>query len=402
VVLSDATGSAPSYVACDPATSSSELDPEPSLTLSDAPREDGRVPRWVGVLPYEACRTIERSRADALDARAPAMVERIEWFRYDAVVEVGERVRIVGDSESSVRALERKLSEPPHDLGVVTLELAEPPEPPELHRARIRAALELIARGELYEVNLARRFVLRASGHPLGLLREQSARTRAPFGALISLSAASVVASSPELFLELEPGGRLRTRPIKGTRPRGATVEADRALERELANDPKEQAELVMVVDIERNDFGRIAEPGSVRMVGVPRIESHPTVHHRVATVEATLRRGEERTSVLRATLPSGSVTGAPKIRAMEAIAELEPARRGLYTGAFGAITRDGGLRLGMAIRTLCVQASGLAHYFAGGGIVADSDPERELEETLWKALHVLGPSTALGGTPLL
>ena len=140
-----------------------------------------------------------------------------------------------------------------------------------------------------------------------------------------------------------------------------------------------------MVIDVERSDLGRVARPGSVRLAEAPSVESHPTVHHRVATVEATLRADVSREELFRAMLPSGSVTGAPKIRAMELIAELEPARRGLYTGAFGVIRQDGSVELGMAIRVMTVQGN-RGEYFSGGGIVADSDPAREVEETLWKA----------------
>ena len=143
-----------------------------------------------------------------------------------------------------------------------------------------------------------------------------------------------------------------------------------------------------MVVDVERNDLGRIARTGSVRVIGVPRIESFGTVHHRVAQVTARLRQGVGRSELLEAMLPSGSVTGAPKIRAMEVIAMLESERRGLYTGALGALGHDGSLRLAMVIRTLTRRA-GVAHYFAGGGIVAGSNPEREVLETRWKAAQL-------------
>jgi len=194
-----------------------------------------------------------------------------------------------------------------------------------------------------------------------------------------------VAMASPELFLALDPTGRVSTRPIKGTRPRASDPEADRALARGLDADPKERAELAMVIDVERNDLGRLAVPGSVRLSAPPAVESYASVHHRAATVEAELRPDVTRESLLLSLLPSGSVTGAPKIRAMEVIRDLEPARRGLYTGAAGFLREDGGLELGMAIRTVTLRA-GRGAYYAGGGIVADSDPEREVEETLWKA----------------
>ncbi|HEV8248015.1 MAG TPA: chorismate-binding protein, partial [Polyangiaceae bacterium] len=195
----------------------------------------------------------------------------------------------------------------------------------------------------------------------------------------------AVVATSPELFLGQSPGGLVWTSPIKGTRPRHPDLATDAALARELDEDPKEIAELTMIIDVERNDLGRLALPGSVRLRGAPELEAHASVHHRVATIEARLRPGVGRHELLSAMLPSGSVSGAPKVRAMEIIAELEAHRRGLYTGAFGVITHDGSLELGMAIRTLSI-AGDHADYFSGGGIVADSVPEREVEETLWKA----------------
>jgi anthranilate/para-aminobenzoate synthase component I len=150
----------------------------------------------------------------------------------------------------------------------------------------------------------------------------------------------------------------------------------------------KERAELTMVLDVERNDLGRIAAPGSVRMVEPPRVTTHPTLHHRSATLEAQLLPGTTLSRVLEALLPSGSVTGAPKRRAMEVISCLEPHRRGLYTGAFGMVAHDGGVTLAMAIRTLTVRNE-TGHYFSGGGIVADSDPDAEVLETDWKALQL-------------
>ena len=163
---------------------------------------------------------------------------------------------------------------------------------------------------------------------------------------------------------------------------------SDRAHAAELDADPKERAELTMIVDVERNDLGRIAVAGSVRVTTSPHVVTQRTVHHRVASIVAHARPDASRDDVLRAMLPSGSVTGAPKVRAMEVIATLEPHRRGLYTGAIGYIAHDGGLTWSMAIRT-AVLHDGEGEYWTGGGIVSDSDPERELEETRWKALQL-------------
>jgi anthranilate/para-aminobenzoate synthase component I len=261
-------------------------------------------------------------------------------------------------------------------------------EPDRAHAARISGALELIFAGEIYQVNLARRFELSLTGHAVEIVEKLARAARTPFATALELGELTIAGASPELFLELDARGALVTGPIKGTRPRGSDAVSDRAQVRDLAQDPKEHAELSMVVDVERNDLGRIARIGSVRVLGAPRIETFGTVHHRIATVVAQLDRGVDRAAVLRAMLPSGSVTGAPKIRAMEIIAELESQRRGLYTGALGALGHDGSLRLSMAIRTL-TRRKGVAHYFAGGGIVAASDPEREVLETRWKAAQL-------------
>ena len=210
----------------------------------------------------------------------------------------------------------------------------------------------------------------------------------------------TALSTSPELLLEATPDpdelesvawprwSRLVTEPIKGTRPRGATPEQDDALAAELDDDPKERAELAMIVDVERNDLSRVCELGTVRVSQSPAVRRLPTVHHRVARVVGTPRKNVTRREVLEAMLPSGSVTGAPKQRAMEVIAELETARRGLYTGGFGYVAHDGGLRLAMAIRTAVVK-DGAGSYWTGGGIVVGSDPDREVEETGWKAAQL-------------
>jgi anthranilate/para-aminobenzoate synthase component I len=386
-LLWSASGSGRSWVGCDPIDRSGELCPERGLPLAPTLGELGRAPRWVGVLPYEHRRVLERSERVPVERRPEPHLSRPLWLRYGAVAEIGNRVRVIGDDPAAVAALAARLARP-SSPGEARLSLAEPPEAGEAHAQRIRQVLELIAKGELYQVNIARRFRLRVEGTPLALLARLGARTRPPFGAAIALGEVDVVSTSPELFLELDPSGRVWTSPIKGTRPRGADQPSDARLIDELERDPKERAELAMILDVERNDLGRIARTGSVRLLSSPRVVTHPTLHHRVATVSAQLAPGVDRTRLLEATLPSGSVTGAPKIRAMEVIAELEPVRRGLYTGAFGALRHDGGLVLAMAIRTLSVQA-GEGHYHSGGGIVADSDPQRELEETHWKAVQL-------------
>jgi anthranilate/para-aminobenzoate synthase component I len=236
-------------------------------------------------------------------------------------------------------------------------------------------------------VNLARRLTFAMKGRPLDLFTAMWRRSPAPYGVLLDLGHAHVVGASPELSIEVR-GARLRTSPIKGTRPRGRDAADDARLKAELEADPKERAELAMTVGLHRNDLGKIAQTGSVRVLGEPTVTAAATVHSREAQVVALRDVQAKLSAIASACLPAGSVTGAPKVRAMEIIADLEAHRRGLYTGAMGYVGRDGGLVLAMAIRTATV-AGGVAHYFAGGGIVWGSDPAREVEETRWKAVQI-------------
>jgi para-aminobenzoate synthetase component 1 len=243
---------------------------------------------------------------------------------------------------------------------------------------------EYIAAGDVYQVNLSQRFHARSDRSPFEIYLALRNASPAPFAAFLGFGRRAILSSSPERFLELR-GRSLVTRPIKGTRPRGSTPEEDERLGRELLASPKDDAELAMIVDLERNDLGRVCEPGSVD-VAVPKLlERHPTVFHLSAVVQGRLRKALGPVDVLRAAFPGGSVTGAPKIRAMELIDQLEPTRRSFYTGAIGALGFDGSINLSVAIRTIL--ADGADFFFqAGGGIVADSDPEAEYAETLAKA----------------
>lgn len=384
--LSFSEGGRVAYVGSDPALESSELDPEPGLGRFRGVGL-GATPRWVGLVPYEACRALERGLAP--DPRPAPLVSEPIWLRYAAVARVDSAgVTVLGDDARAVRELAARLRQPAEPRPVA-LSLSSPLEPAELHAARIERALAEIARGNVYEVNLARRLELAVEGAPWELLAAFAAPDLPPHAFALRWNDLDVCAISPELCLRLEPSGRLVTSPIKGTRPRHGEPVEDARLARDLEADPKERAELTMILDVERNDLGRVARIGSVRVAEPPHVVSLPSVHHRLATLEAELRDEVSRAELLAAFLPSGSVTGAPKRRAMELIRELEPHRRGLYTGVFGCIGHDGSLELGMAIRTL-VSRGGVGHYFTGGGIVADSVPEREVEETLWKAESVL------------
>ncbi len=261
----------------------------------------------------------------------------------------------------------------------------------------VERALDYIRAGHIYQANISQRFTAPMTGAAESLYRRLRAANPAPFAAFLDPGGFQIVSASPERFLFVEPESRrVETRPIKGTRPRGKTSDDDERLKAELLASEKDAAELVMIVDLERNDLGRVCEFGSVRVPdpsallsvagqGLRRVEAYPTVWHTVATIEGRLRSGTTRADLLRATFPGGSITGAPKIRAMQIIEELEGLRRHVYCGSIGYLGFDGTMDLNIAIRTLTVM-DGQAYFHAGGGIVADSQPDDEYDETLHKA----------------
>jgi len=241
-----------------------------------------------------------------------------------------------------------------------------------------------IAAGDIYQVNLSIAFEADIAGHPAALYEQLANRHPVPYGAYLDCGDFQVLSNSPELFLERR-GRRLVTRPIKGTRPRGATPGDDRRLREELSGSAKERAEHVMIVDLERSDLGRLAEIGSVRVEELEAVESYPTLHHLESTIVAELRSRARFSDILRATFPGGSITGAPKIRAMQIIDELEGASRGFYTGGVLHHSPSGDFTLNIAIRTATV-AAGRIRYAAGGGVVSDSTAAAEYRECLLKA----------------
>ncbi len=258
----------------------------------------------------------------------------------------------------------------------------------------VERALEHIAAGDIYQVNLAQRFRVEPAPPFPELYRSLRDIAPAPFLACLPLAGGGIASSSPERFFRIE-GERIETWPIKGTRPRGATPELDAELAGALRRSEKDRAENVMIVDLERNDLGRVCEIGSIGVPALCEITSHSNVHHLVSRVEGRLREGVGPVDVLRALFPGGSITGAPKIRAVGIIDDLEPVRRGVYTGAIGYWDVGGDCDWNVAIRTVVV-SDGSATFHAGGGIVADSTPEAEYEETLVKAsgmMRALGVS---------
>jgi para-aminobenzoate synthetase component 1 len=263
------------------------------------------------------------------------------------------------------------------------------------YEAMIERALDYIAAGDIYQVNLAQRFRVEPVRPPLEIYRSLRSVAPAPFLAFASLPDGGIASSSPERFFRIV-GRTIETWPIKGTRPRGETNEEDARLLAELRGSTKDRAENVMIVDLERNDLGRVCEVGSVRVAALCDVVSHSNVHHLESRVEGTLRDDVAPVDVLRALMPGGSITGAPKIRAVEIIDELEPVRRAVYTGALGYWDVRGGCDWNIAIRTISI-VNDAAYFHAGGGVVADSTPAGEYEETLVKAsgmMRALGVAT--------
>ncbi len=247
----------------------------------------------------------------------------------------------------------------------------------------VRRVKEYIYAGDIYQANLSQRFQTTLREHPWTLYRRLRRLNAAPFAAYFNAVEGQICSSSPERFLRGE-GRCVETRPIKGTRRRSNDPEEDRRLAEELRASAKDRAELSMIVDLERNDLGRVCSYGSVRVEEHAVVEHYATVHHLVSTVVGELHPGKDVVDLLRASFPGGSITGAPKIRSMEIIDELEPTARSVYTGSIGYLGFNGNFDLNIAIRTVIVKG-GTAYFQVGGGIVADSDPEDEYQETLDK-----------------
>ncbi|MBX9582561.1 MAG: aminodeoxychorismate synthase component I [Gemmataceae bacterium] len=256
------------------------------------------------------------------------------------------------------------------------------------YEAAVARAVEYVHAGDVFQVNLSQRLLAPLREHPLDLYGRLRQLNPAPFAGYFDLGDFQVLSASPERFLRVRDRG-VDTHPIKGTRPRGRTPEEDAALVADLRSNPKDRAENVMIVDLLRNDLGRVCEYGSVTVPRVCEVESFRYVHHLVSEVRGRLRPACGPLDLLRAAFPGGSVTGAPKVRAMEIIAELEPTARGPYCGALGYIGFDGSMDTNILIRTFTA-GRGWVQFPVGGGVVADSDPAREYEETLHKAAGLL------------
>jgi anthranilate synthase component 1 len=375
--------------------------------------EPGPVPftgGFVGWFGYDLVRMVERLPARPPDPHGlPVAV----LARFDTVVvfdHAQQRVLAIAneidgevsmaDAEADLAEISRRLTAPGGDPGAVAVPARRPPLPedlsPSLSGAEFRAAVarakRYIAAGDVFQVVLARRFRLARRVEPLALYRAVRMVNPSPYMVLFETPEASLVGASPEMLVK-KTARRLSTRPIAGTRPRGADAAGDRRLAEDLLADPKERAEHVMLVDLGRNDLGRVAVPGSVEVASFLEVERYSHVMHLVSSVEGELAPGKDALDALVACFPAGTVSGAPKIRAMEIIDSLEPEARGPYAGAVGYLSYSGDLDTCITIRTLVVSADETS-VTAGAGIVADSDPAREEQETEHKAAALLAAVT--------
>jgi len=352
---------------------------------------------WLLYLGYETAAEIEprlnlpRSAdpVSALAIRAPAA-----WIRDRAsgrawlIAEPGFE-HLLDEFEARVTSEARVRAPAGANAGGLLVE----EDAPEIFLSAVRRALDYIAAGDVYQTNLSRGWTARSAvpavaADPVSVYRRLRVTNPSPFAALLRYGDFAVLSSSPERLVSIR-GNTVSTRPIAGTRPRGATAERDAALVRSLLDNEKERAEHIMLIDLERNDLGRVCAAGSVRVDEYMSVESYAHVHHIVSNVSGLLRNDVSPVGVIRALFPGGTITGCPKVRCMEIIAELEGVGRGAYTGSIGYLNRDGSCDLNILIRTITAQ-SGLFKFRAGAGIVADSTPAQELAETRAKAEGML------------
>ncbi len=423
--------------------------PCPNPGRSGVPQAENLFPGgWIGYFAYEAGRFIEKLPATT---RPDVGLPVARWALYDTAaihdaqtgqwtivaadlsgLELGPSAEIPAEDRLAdwAEMLQRSVNKEVTFFSAAGIPVHEDNMTQPVYERLVERALAYIAAGDIYQVNLARResFTVREPAVTTYLrLRRTNPAAYAAFlqweepAGSPAAGEAAILCSSPELFLRLAPDGRVLTRPIKGTRPRSPAPAADEAYRLALATSPKDRAELAMIVDLERNDLGRVCEFGSIQagkkvsgllsqdgpegtlhkrtltpsaLEAQPYVlESHPTVHHLVADVTGKLAENLDAIDLIRACFPGGSITGAPKVRAMEIIDELEPTERSVYTGAIGYISLAGTMELNIAIRTL-ILANGRLHLYTGGGIVADSRASDEYRETRAKAL---GMRRALG-----
>jgi para-aminobenzoate synthetase component I len=383
----------------------------------DSPEAPPFLGGLVGFLGYDLGHVLERLPSIAVDDQGlpPLRLALHDWVvAWDR--RTGEAWLAGRAVDGDGRALARRLDDvharltTPAEAGVVTHDAHEDDHAPftfrsglsrKAYETGVRTVREHIAAGDIYQANLTRRLETPFRGDPWATYRRLRTGDPSLFSAFLDLGPSpetgrprALMSASPEPFLSLDPDGLVATDPIKGTRPRGRDREEDRALACELLGSAKDRAENVMIVDVLRNDLGRVCLPGTVRVPRLCRLERTAAVQHLVSTVTGRLAPGYDAFDLLAASFPGGSITGAPKIRAMEILEGLEPARRGPYTGALGWIGPDGAMQTSILIRTFVADGRRLTLH-VGGGITWGSDPAAEWEETVAKAR---GPLGAIGG----
>lgn len=383
----------PAQLVLDPADPFAALEALRTALPPQMPTAEHPFPCGIaGWLSYEAGRHAERMPTPQADDLG---VPEAAFGLYDVVATFDTLTRqawvlALPGAEAKARSLISRLTRTAALSPVGAAVVAVRPELTPTQAARaVQAAIDYIRAGDIFQANITQRFI--ADHLPPGLdafalYRRLRGLSPAPFAAMASFGGAHLLSASPERFLHLSPTGQIETRPIKGTRPRGATPDEDAALAADLMSSVKDRAENLMIVDLLRNDLSRVAALGSVRVPTLCGLETFASVHHLVSVVEAQVRSGLSAVDLLRAAFPGGSITGAPKVRAMEVIAELETARRGLYCGSLFRLGTDGGFDSSILIRSLVVGRSGRVCAQAGGGIVSDSDPAGEVAEAYDKA----------------
>ncbi len=360
----------------------------------------------VGYLAYDLCHFIERLPTSAVD---DLQLPESYFGFYDAllafdnlekrcyVISTGlpelDKMHRLRRAQVRLEEMEYRLScryrmQKPEDVGRGAEEgrelVVRSNFTPDGYIQAVQKVRDYIAAGDVFQVNLSQRFEAKLTVHPYELYRRLRGINPAPFASYLNFDEVTIVSASPERFLRVE-GDWVETRPIKGTRPRGRTPEEDERLAQELLGSIKDRAENVMIVDLERNDLGKVCCYGTVRVTELAILEVFPTVFHLTSTVVGRLRPGKTRIDLLKACFPGGSITGAPKVRAMEIIDELEPTRRSVYTGSIGYLSFGSNMDFNIVIRTILVKGD-RAYFQVGGGIVYDSEPEAEYQETLDKA----------------
>ena len=356
----------------------------------------------VGYFSYDLCRFVERVPSTAVD---DLKLPECYFAFYDTVLafdHLKDKVYVVAtgfpetEEEKRLRRARMRLEEMKSWLGSRHSPAAAPRKDtgseevalksnftPEEYKKAVDGVREYIAAGDVFQVNLSQRFEADLRISACELHRRLRMINPAPFASYLSFPDLAVVSASPERFLKVQ-GDLVETRPVKGTRPRGRDRAEDKRLAAELIRSSKDRAENVMIVDLERNDLGRVCQYGTVKVTELAILETFPTVFHLTSTVVGQLRRGKTNIDLLKATLPGGSITGAPKVRAMEIIDELEPTKRSVYTGSIGYLGFNEDMDINIVIRTFLVK-EGKAYFQVGGGIIYDSDPEAEYLETLDK-----------------